>query len=701
VKVLNAIAGPVYSTGIPKGLEGSGVTTGASGFMISNTQVAYRIVWGTKDVNNNLYLGAPSQRFIVAHSGGGTHDVALTFTIPSGITVSDFYQVYRSKLSASATDEPTDELQLVFESNPSAGQITAKQVTMTDSTPVSLMGASLYTNSSQEGIAESNDIPPTAKDLAFFKGYTFFSNIRTKHKLFISLLSVDGTGLVANDTITINGMVFTAKAAETVASREFKVTTTGSAAQNIEDTANSLIRVINQYASNTTIYAYYESGYQDLPGQILLEKRIVDEVSFSVTTTKAAAWDLDDGESDNEEFINGLMWSKDEQPEHVPSSHLQLIGSKNFQIRRILALRDSLFILKDDGIFRLTGSGGVWSIDPLDTSTKIIAPDSAVVVNNQIYCLSDQGIVAVSDVGVEIKSRPIENQIQELISINYTNLKSLSFGINYETDRKYILFVIDSVSDNNPTKAFVYNTLTDCWTTWYKSVTHGMVSITDDKLYLADANSENTFKERKDFLFSDFADETLSGFNIVSFSGVSVVVDTVVGITIGDVLYQSSTLLSVISEIDVVTNTLTVSDSLTWPVAASSIIKGIDYELEFVNLASDNAGMMKHFQEIAWLFREKGFETALTSFYTDLSGGYQDTVISGTFGSDTWGGFPWGQVPWGGIIRPKPIRVFVPREKSRGSLLSVRFKVQNAFSKWSLNGMSVQFEYVSEKMTRE
>ena len=134
------------------------------------------------------------------------------------------------------------------------------------------------------------------------------------------------------------------------------------------------------------------------------------------------------------------MRSKLEQPEHVPTSNINYIGSKNYPIRRILALRDSLFILKDDGVFRLTGNGGSWNIDPIDVSTKIIAPDSAVVMNNQIFCLSDQGIVTVSDIGVQVISRPIEDQITDLISASYDNLKKLSFGMAYDTDRKYYLY---------------------------------------------------------------------------------------------------------------------------------------------------------------------------------------------------------------------------------------------------------------------
>jgi len=700
VKVLDVYSGPIYTTGMPRGLDGSGSTTGASGMMTNNTQVAYRFLWGSRDANNNLYLGTPSQRIIVSNSSGSTRDVALVATIPSGITTADFFQVYRSKESSGSSTEPNDELQLVYESNPTAGQITAKSVTFTDSTPTSLMGASLYTNASQEGISESNDEPPFANDIALFKNYTFFSNIKTKHKITIKLLSAGGSGLVNDDTITINGVVYTGKAAETIASGFFKVSTAGSSSQNISDTAQSLVKVINQYSSNTAIYAYYISGFQDLPGQILLMKRVLDDTSFAVVVSRATAWDIGTGASTNDQYPNGLMWSKNQQPEHVPTAHVEFIGSKNYPIRRIVALRDSLFILKADGVFRLTGSGGSWTIDPLDTSTRIIAPDSASVVNNQIFCLADQGIVAISDVGVQVMSRPIEDEISFLISEDYEKLKELSFGLAYETDRKYILYTIGNNSDTFTTKAFVYNTFTQAWTTWTKDVKHAIVNPADDKIYLCNPSDQHTLQERKSLTFADYIDEELDGFTISSFSGKSVVLNKVLLLDVGYLLYQSASVYSVITAIDAATNTVTVNDSRAWTMGTVTIYKSITSVLEYTAQHFQNPGVMKHFQEVAMLFRETNFVSGVLSFFTDLSGGYSNTTFYGTYGSGLWGLFLWGQIPWGGTTRPRPVRVFVPREKSRGTILSPKITIANGYSKWSLNGISINYEWVSERTSR-
>lgn len=816
IKVLDAYNATVYSAGMPKGLDGEGSVSGTSGFLGNDSQVAYRVVWGARDANNNLFLGSPSQRIIVANAvvevssitcdtkanttesgyidintgndtyqyrfwmdttgsspapvdGGrtlvrvnisgdttasdvastlqasidsqtgltasvlsdvitvtnddpgettdiltdlvnawsvsvttsaSTRDVSLTFTIPTGITTSDFYQVYRSKESSSYTDEPNDELQLVYEGNPTSGEITAKSITITDSTPVSLMGAYLYSNESQEGVAESNDEPPFAKDLAEFKGFTFYGNIKRKHYLNIKLLAVGGSsGLAVDDTITINGDVYTAKSSETVASAQFKVYTSGSASQNIDDTARSLVKVINQYSGNTDLYAYYESGYNDLPGQILLRQITLSDTSFSVSVSRSSAWDIDDGTSDNEEYISGIAYSKNQQPEHVPLSHLEFAGSKSYPIRRILSLRDSLFILKDDGVYKLTGSGGQWSIEALDTSTKILAPESAVVVNNQIICLSDQGVVGISDVGVQVYSEAIKDQLLELIGNNFSNLKKYSFGIGYETDHKYHLFCVDNEGETTPTRALTLNTFTNQWTEEIvKSAAFGFINPEDDKMYLANTEDKHVLKERKSYTFRDFVDEELDGFEVVSSIDYEVVMNTIRGLTVGDLLYEDSSTYSPIESIDAATNTITVRDNKTWSTGSVNILKGIDCELEWTNVHGENPGVEKHFADITLLFKESRFSNASLSFYTDVSGGYSSVTITGTYGGGGWGAFPWGSLPWGGTIRPKPKRVSVPRNKNRGTLLSVKFNHRVAYGVWKIQGISLNMDYVSERL---
>lgn len=126
-----------------------------------------------------------------------TSNVELTVTIPQDITDAYFLQVYRSAtVTATGTDVltdfvPSDELQLVYEAFPTDAEIDAGSMTFIDITPDDFRGENLYTNAATgEGILQSNDIPPFAKDIALFRNYAFYANTQTRHRKFINLLGV-------------------------------------------------------------------------------------------------------------------------------------------------------------------------------------------------------------------------------------------------------------------------------------------------------------------------------------------------------------------------------------------------------------------------------------------------------------------------------------------------------------------------------
>mgnify|MGYP000544189637 CR=1 FL=1 len=96
----------------------------------------------------------------------------------------------------------------------------------------------------------------------------------------------------------------------------------------------------------------------------------------------------------------------------------------------------------------------------IDNTTSLLVPESAVAFNNQVFCFGDQGIIAVSDSGVQILSVPIEDQVLKLSSDNYSNFVDLSFAVGYESSRQYIFFTVTEANDTYCTKAFVYNSLT-------------------------------------------------------------------------------------------------------------------------------------------------------------------------------------------------------------------------------------------------
>ena len=759
-------------SGAFKGLDVQSSIVSATGNWLANGyRTAYRVVWGYKDLNKNLILGTPSQIEAITNSTGSTASVQLSISIPAGVTTAWFYQVYRAAAQAGGV-EPDDEMSLVYESNPSAGDITAKSVTVTDITPDTLRGAILYTSATQEGLAAGNEQPPMAQDIAVFKNTTFYGNTTSKNRQIVTLLAVGGTnGLAVNNTITVGGITYTAKTSETTASAQFRaylagtfnftvtiaspavvtaaahglsngdpvilsttgalptglalgttyyvisaatntfqlaatyggtaintsgsqsgthtVTYGGSAAQNIRDTALSLVRTINRYASST-VYAYYLSGPSDLPGKILIEERGIGGAAFTTASSNTSSWSPSLASavtSTNDRFKNGLYYSKNSQPESVPLANYFFVGSADKNILRILPLRDSLFVLKDDGIYRVSGEAGSFRVDLLDSTTHLLAPETAVVLNNQIFALTDQGVAAISEGGVQVRSRAIENTLLSLQGVNPSILQTGSFGISYETERKYLLFLPKLAGDTSPTQAFVFNTFTNTWTRWVLNKTCGLVNAFDNKLYLGDAVSGYVNQERKSYSYLDYVDYrrqitiTAVASNVLSVTNSD-------QINVGDVIYQTNAIYSTVASVDTTAGTVVTDFVAQFTTTTASLLAAIPSTIKWIPITGGNPGSLKHFREVTMLFKSDFTGSGTLEFTSDTSPAIESDVVTGT-AVGVWGLFAWGSAPWGGTNYRRPIRLYIPRNKRRSSQISIQFHHSTGFGNYQLNGLSI------------
>lgn len=922
--------------GVVRALGGSASLTGAVGFLEDDSAVAYRMIWGYYDANNNLILGAPSQREIVSNSTGHSSDVNLTYLIPDTITTSYFYQIYRSNGTLSADAEPSDELQLVIQGNPTAAEITAKAFTVLDSTPYSLMRATLYTSPSQEGIANANIQPPFAVDMDVFKTCAFYANIKQKQTLSIALISVDSPSLgfaaclgdTTNGSAVISGMQKTASkviqdltytaatpgidgndvsiaytgggtagsevvtvvgdaisiqiqsgvstatqvrtafnlsaaavalasvavtggggaaqvivastflvggfdtsvlrkgmriigsgvpvstliksvdsisqitashnstitassvsleiqdrftladvdywagSTQTVATNTFLVVSDGTPGTNINDTAINLIQIINTSTLNTTVYAYYISSLGDLPGQMLFEERAIGGSQFTATSTAgtsfspvlsninlitsstianptvvtSAAHGLTSGQnitiygsnttptingerivtvinantfsipvnvtvagsagywvltsdiviSDNEVRQNRVIISKPSQVEAVPVYRYFDIGSANFPIQRVVALRDGIFFFKNDGIYRLSGETfESFIVTLLDNTVVLQVAESAVAFNNQVFCFTTQGVCAVSDSGVRIVSVPIENVLLELASEQFTYFSSASFGVAYESARLYLFFTVTEEDDQFATQAFIYNSLTDSWTRWVMNRTCGIVNTAINKLFMGQTDTGQILIERKSYTNQDFADEQYAVVIASVDSDTQVTLVSATNIVAGMTLIQNGR-NAYIEEVN--GNVLTITETTGLTANAAIVYTPIDNRIAWSPIDIENPGILKQFSEMTFFFKNAAFREIDAGFATNVSPGAQIVPIR-NIGLSGWGQFPWGQVPWGGALGGQTVlRTYVPREKQRGSWLALYLQTNEAFTGFSLQGASVQYNPMSSRI---
>ena len=243
--------------------------------------------------------------------------------------------------------------------------------------------------------------------------------------------------------------------------------------------------------------------------------------------------------SDNEVKPNRIYYSKDGIPEAVPALNYFNVGAKDKPIKRIIALRDSLFILKTDGVYRLSGTDvSNFSVTLFDSSSSIIAPDSVAVLNNQIYMLSTQGIIAVSEGDTSLVSRTIEEDILYPTSNNFPDFSTQSFGIASESDRSYYLFLPTDTTDTVATQCYRYNVFTKAWTRFDVAKTCGIVKKTDDKIYFGADDINYIEQERKEFLRSDYADRQYDNILLANSTPTKFQIADLNNVDVFDAVYQ-------------------------------------------------------------------------------------------------------------------------------------------------------------------
>lgn len=764
---IDALSSTPRKAGVVKALSGTAALVGTTGFLLADSAVAYRLVWGYKDENNNLILGAPSQRLVVSNATANPVDVNLTFLIPDSITTEYFYQIYRSNGTAAALDEPSDELQLVLEGNPSSGEITAKAFTVSDITPYSLMRATIYTAPSQEGIQNANYEPPLAADMDIFKNCAFYANVTYKQSLSIAMISTEfpslgfytdasvdthtntildaiadtsdlrvgmrviGTGIQADsriltidsptqvtitkptlatatvsvefqDRFSIGGVDYWAASANDVATNSFLADASGTPGQNVNQTALNLLQIINTSTSNTTLYGYYISGIDDLPGQMLFEERSIGGTSFAATSTAGSSFSPPlptSGTSVSsiaETFQNRVAISKPSQVEAVPSYSYFPIGSANFPIQRVVALRDGIFFFKQDGIYRLAGeSFESFTVTLVDNTVTLKVPESAVPFNNQVFCFTTQGICAVTDSGVEIRSVPIENTLLTLSSDQFTNFSTASFGVAYESARQYMFFTVTEEDDEFATQAFVYNSLTDTWTRWVMNRTCGVVNNTINKLFMAQPDTGQVLIERKNYTDTDYADEQYAVVIASVDSATEVTLASAASVEVGMTLVQGIRR----SYIEAINGDVLTVVSTTGMIAGAAIVyTPIDNLIQWVPIDVENPGILKQFSEVTFFFRDARFAEIDAGFTSNVSTN-TETIPIRSFTSASWGTFLWGLEPWGGAAQGRAVlRTYIPREKQRCSWLTISLRTQEAFTSFSLQGVSLMYNQMSSRI---
>lgn len=311
---------------------------------------------------------------------------------------------------------------------------------------------------------------------------------------------------------------------------------------SIDTFTKSLCKVVNQ---NTVehVNAYYIYNTDANPGKIEFQSKTWDDVAIEFDIAPSSLRTNFNPElpdvTDNLVAKNRLYYSKLRQPEAVPIANYIDIGVSDFPIERIVALQESLIIFKRDGIFKLTGtSPSSFYVQVLDKSAYLIAKDAVTSLNNVIFAFTSQGIVQVSEGGVGVISRPIENIITQYLSPSYSSLLRHMVMFSSEEDRALFFAVPTSTSDTVAKTIYRFNVFSGAWTEWTLSVRCGLSF--NAKLYFGMGDQNSIDIERKDYSKYDYADRILiRQFPLSNFVAKDKFkLSNVAKLSAGDVIYQ-------------------------------------------------------------------------------------------------------------------------------------------------------------------
>ena len=510
----------------------------------------------------------------------------------------------------------------------------------------------------------------------------------------------------------------------------------GSVANDIDLNTRALVKSINRNSLN--IYANYVSGVEQIPGSFTVKSYdFIDPIFVSsslASVPPSGGMFVEDVPlsfvsgrqiySNNDVLQNALFISKLSEPEAVPTINFLMVGSKRFPIIQLFALRDSVIIIKQDGIFRLTGEvSSQFAIAEMDTTVLglILPLTSATKINNTVVAFTNQGIVEITDNSVQIISRTIEDVIQPLVGKDI--YPTCLWG--YETQRLVYISTL-GINTGDPPVTYLYNVLNQKWTSSDFFLSH-MALGPEDVMYGIQGNNplnpefSSVYRQRNSGKQVDFSGD-YAVCNFTSDSGQRTgVLDRTSGpattVEVGDSFLYQDVFSPITSVTQLGPNSWQVGLGSLTSIAENStevvtLYKAIESKVKMAPFHAGEVGREKHFAQMSITTRQNQLLTLTLEFSNSYFGGssiidWSAMNISNFSGG--WGNVPWGFFPWGlesGIntlvgTQPAPIvRTYIPRFAARAPYIQPIITHKVAALSMVIQAISFQIRGYGERVSR-
>lgn len=726
-------------------------------------RVAYRAVFRREDANNYILRSAPSPRQIYNPSTA-TDNAEFTWYLPDDIEAGDVLELYRS-----AQNVLDEELQLAVEYTIDSADVAQGSIVFRDRTPAGELGALIYTAPSQQSIAQRNDRPPCARDIAEYQSHMFYAGTESPAQCIVEFRGEVTTPTRPSvQTYTAGNFTWTTGSASVGYSNQVGIEvgmklkspsieggsaivvgiTTGAgivASFSISEVATSVaaaaatafdgIRIGSSgfYLNDTTGFtttgwgdSTYQAAYMagmaqsinrssdNYQAEVLytVGQATAGNTAVTVAAIRVFAKNCDVAETSVRAtpntgpiqtgfplpFTEGLMlekdsrasrlhWSKLDEPEAVPfGANSTPVGNEG-AILAILPTRDALYILKEDGIFVLTGQTAPnWRIDPLDRKLSLLATEAAVVYGDHVYGWFNEGVHMLSRAGtVDISYGRVDDELEALQRILEAGDRSSKGGLQMaanEQEHEVYLMIPTSADSGVSTEVLVWNDRASAWTDW-------VMPVSMQDMFYAPGFSRLCFVEdggggNGNLRVEHIVDGVVVNSDAIEAGAVTVtngVVTGASGLEVGDALVSS------VSHYIVTATSPATFDIETLPDGTYTQHKGYECIIGTVGLHGTNPAMSKAWLDTTWFFRSlKGVVDMTARWLSDLSNTAGTSARQ--FTKDTTD-----------LARRE--RFWCVRAHNRSQMLRPGLSIKQAFSNWQLSGFRQQYRLASRRVLRE
>jgi len=417
-----------------------------------------------------------------------------------------------------------------------------------------------------------------------------------------------------------------------------------------------------------------------------------------------------------DDFPNEVAVSKLQEVEGVPPTNTFRVGRQDRRTMRMIPTRDSLWIFREDGVWRLSGtSPQALRVDEINTTFRLLNCECVDTLDEVVFAWGERGVVAVSDAGFIDISEPVIGKslfsAQEVISRMTAPTNSYGANISaflfcHPTDRLVIVGVPNAAAvrsfaatDVVPTEAvYVFSISESAWQTWDMQYVCGCFndirSGTEFGTWAPDDEVLVLRRERTlgDGEFPRYVDDQylLSGVSIntgtglVTFAYVApfpafdvAVGDAIVAMGGDGDLIGMSLITTVNSNTSVIVNNpLAIDDA-----SERYLVRAIDTRIKWRMETAGAPALQKLFVEGSLIFQKLYF--ALNYFMGFNGNSEADTT-------DEFSVLVANQAEYNNSALNYPVRrCGIPRQFQRSTDLCVSFRIYQAACEFELEGLSL------------